>query len=127
MSAFLDNTQINYVFFSSSPSSFSLPPSLCREKGGVQQKEEKPTPLFISLFLLWSFFFFPKEELDEEQRGSQGSIRGGRVLRDALIHLICATQTMIAESPPPPLCMRKTCHFDFLSVFQGIRSVLDRD
>lgn len=50
MSAFLDNTQINYVFFLLLLLLLSL--SLYLEKGGVQQKEEKPASSFISLFLL---------------------------------------------------------------------------
>lgn len=59
MSAFLDNTQINYIF-SSSPFSFS---SIYLEKGGAQQKIEKPNPLFISVFLLWSLFWLRKRDM----------------------------------------------------------------
>lgn len=61
MSAFLDNTQINYVFFLpllllSLCLSFSLSLFIYLEKGGAQQKEEKPSTCLISL-LLWGFFF----------------------------------------------------------------------
>lgn len=70
MSAFLDNTQINYVFFSSSSSSLPLSLSLYREKGGAQQKEEKASPLFISLSFV-EFFFWRRREMKCREEGER--------------------------------------------------------
>lgn len=74
MSAFLDNTQINYVFFFFF---FFFFPSLYLEKGGAQQKEEKSSPLFISLFFCGAFL---EEEGDEVQRGREGGLRDSVVV-----------------------------------------------
>lgn len=71
MSAFLDNTQINYVFFLP-----LLPRSFCLEKGGAQQKEENL--LFISLFLCKAFFLL--EEGDEVQKGRLERLCSGQIV-----------------------------------------------
>lgn len=91
MSAFLDNTQINYVFFL--PLLLLLSLSLYLEKGGAQQKEEKPSPLFISLFFCGAFFL---EEGDEVQREREGGLRDSVVVirleeeyRDLEVYYIC--------------------------------------